>query len=133
MGTWAADDRGYEANTMRMYKEAGNESIPGDRPAQVNLEEALRELDDHKAVEGNFIGFVSEKDETIQFIRYSKDEWLIDVPVIIDGEYAYSLQDNLKHSQAKEIVSRLSRGEEWESLCHLSKIDGQNSSESEVD
>ncbi len=46
MGTWAAGDRGYEAKTMRMYKEAGDETIPGGRPAQVNLEEALRELDD---------------------------------------------------------------------------------------
>ncbi len=118
---------------MRMYKEAGDESIPGDRPAQVNLEEALRELDDHKAVEGNFIGFVNGRDETIQFIRYDKDEWLIDVPVILDGEYAYSLQDNLKHSQVKEIVSRFSRGEEWGNLCHLSKIDGQNSSETDFD
>ncbi len=111
-----------EADTMRMYKEAGDESIPGDRPAQVNLEKALRELDDHKAVEGNFIGFVNEKDETIQFIRFDKDEWLIDVPVIIDGEFAYSLQDKLKLSQAKEIVSRLSRGEKWEDLCHLSRV-----------
>lgn len=105
-----------------MYEEAGDESIPGARPIQVSLKKALREVNDHDAVEGNFIGLVNEKDETIQFIRFDTDEWLIDVPVIIDRKFAYSRQDRLNLSQAKEIVSRFSKDEKWEDLCHLRRI-----------
>ncbi len=66
---------------MKMYKEGGEENIPQDRPTDTNMKRALKQPDKHPTVEGNFIGFVNEEDETVQFIRFDKNRWLIDVPI----------------------------------------------------
>ena len=47
-------------------------------PSEVILDFALKEIDITKQTD--FIGFINEKEETIQFIRGGEDDWLIDVP-----------------------------------------------------
>lgn len=105
-----------------MFKETISESFPFDSPRKLELEQALAEIDKHTASEGNFIGFINESDETIQFIKRDTDDWLIDVPVLKDGRYAYSLQDQIVDAQVREIVRRLFKGEEWRNECRLRRV-----------
>lgn len=112
----------WKASTMKMYKDDGKERIPSDNPREVNLKEALREVDKFSTVEGNFVGFINEKEETIQFVRFEEDQWLIDVPIFQDGKFLYSLQDEIKYSQVKGIVTNFSEGKEWKNLCNLRRM-----------
>lgn len=91
---------------MKMYKDDGKEYIPADSPTEINLREALREIEEFPISEEGFIGFINERDESIQFIRFDEDDWLIDVPFLENEKYAYSLQDDIDHSLVKEITTR---------------------------
>ena len=106
---------------MKYYKNAGKAYIDGNKPEAITLETALQEIDKLPfTVKDNFIGFVTEKGETIQFPRYAKDNWLIDVPVFENGKYSYSLNDReLTTEKVKEIVKRFFLGGDWQSLCTL--------------
>lgn len=108
---------------MKYYKDDGKEYTDGNKPKEINLEVALKEVDKLPTTEGNFIGFVKEKEETIQFVRFEKDGWLIDVPVFEKGKYAYSLNDTeLTTEKVKEIVKKFFLGENWQSLCNLKQL-----------
>ncbi|MDH5595654.1 MAG: hypothetical protein OEY40_02935 [Candidatus Bathyarchaeota archaeon] len=105
---------------MKMFKNDGKEHIPADNPIEVNLERALREVDKFPTVEGNFIGFFNEKDETIHFMRGEENSWFIDVPIVEEDTYSYSLQDNdLTTEAVKGVIERFFRGEDWKPLCNL--------------
>jgi hypothetical protein len=90
------------------YKDDGEENIPADSPIAVSLAKVIIEIDNLPAsYEGNFLGVMNTKDETIQFIRFEEDEWLIDVPVSEDGFYSHSLHDeNITTATVKAIVHR---------------------------
>jgi hypothetical protein len=106
---------------MKYYKNDGKEYIDGRKPKEITLEAALQEIENLPyTVRDNFIGFINEKGETIQFPRYERDNWLIDVPVFEKGKYAYSLNDNgLTTEKVKEVVKKFFSGENWQSLCNL--------------
>lgn len=107
---------------MKYYKDDGKEHIDGRKPKEISLEVALREVDKLPTTEGNFIGFVKENEETIQFVQSEEDSWLIDVPVIEKGKFSHSLNDgNLSTEKVKEIVKSFFLGENWQSLCNLKK------------
>lgn len=107
---------------MKYYKNAGKEYIDQDKPKEVSLEIALREVDNLPVTEGNFIGFTDEKAATIQFIHLEPNSWLIDVPVIEKGKFVYSLQDqDLTTENVKGIVRKFFSGENWQTLCNLKK------------
>lgn len=109
---------------MKFFKEDGKEYISGDSPKEVTLEVALKEIDKLPMVEGNFIGFINEKEETIQFIRFEENNWLIDVPIFEKDAYSCSLQDDdLTTEKVKEIVRKFFSGENWKSLCDLRKLE----------
>ena len=105
---------------MKYYKDDGKDQI---REKEITLETALMEMERFSSKEqfdGNFIGFTKSKEETIQFIREEKDNWLIDVPVLENGKYSYSLNDReLTTEKVKEIVTRFFLGEDWQSVCNL--------------
>ena len=102
---------------MKYFKNDKEKSIP----SEVILDFALKEIDITKQTD--FIGFINEKEETIQFIRGGEDDWLIDVPVLEKGEYAYSLHDcGLKTEKVKEIVKEFCLNQDWRSLCKLTPI-----------
>lgn len=114
---------------MRFYKDDGKEYISGESPKQVTLEMALTEIDRLPIVEGNFIGFVNEKEETIQFIRFEENSWLIDVPMCEKGTYSCSLQDDdLTTEKVKDIVKKFFVGENWKSSLNLRKLGQSRSS-----
>jgi hypothetical protein len=107
---------------LKYYKDDGKENICENKPIEVTLEKALKEVDNSPTTEGNYIGFTNEKDETIQFIRFEENGWIIDVPVTKKGKLAYSLQDdNLTTEKVKDIVKKFFSGENWQSLCNLKK------------
>jgi hypothetical protein len=108
---------------MKYYKNDGKECIDGRKPKEITLEVALQEIENLPfTVRDNFIGFINEKGETIQFPRYEKDNWLIDVPVIEKGRFACSLNDSdLTTEKVKEIVKKFFLGENWQSLCNLKR------------
>ena len=107
---------------MKYYKVDGKEDIDEVKPRESSIENALNEIDAFPVTEGNFIGFVNEKDETIQFHRNEEDAWVLDLPVVENGYFIYSLQDDdLTTEKVKSIVKKFFLGENWQYLCNLTK------------
>ncbi len=107
---------------MKYYKDDGKELINGTNPKEISVEDALEEIDAFSTTEGNFIGFINEKDETIQFHKNEEDAWVLDVPVVENGYFIYSLKDDdLTTEKVKSIVKKFFLGENWQSLCSLTK------------
>ncbi len=107
---------------MKYYKEDGKERINETKPIEISIEKALEEIDAIPIAEGNFIGFINEKDETIQFHKNEQDAWVLDVPVVENGYFVYSLKDDdLTTERVKSIVQKFFLGENWRFLCDLTK------------
>jgi hypothetical protein len=107
---------------LKYYKDDGKELINGTNPKEISVEDALEEIDAFSTTEGNFIGFINEKDETIQFHKNEEDAWVLDVPVVENGYFIYSLKDDdLTTEKVKSIVKKFFLGENWQSLCSLTK------------
>ena len=107
---------------MKMFLNTDKQFIDGSSPVETTLDKALSYINEHpsdKVCEDNHIGFENHNGEVIQFIRFS-DGWIIDVPVLKDGVYSHSLQDNeLDTVKVKEIVKRYYNGENWRQICNL--------------
>ncbi len=107
---------------MKYYKEDGKERINETKPKEISIEEALKEIDAIPIAEANFIGFINEKEETIQFHKNDQDSWVLDVPVVENGYFVYSLKDDdLTTERVKIIVQKFFLGENWRFLCDLTK------------
>lgn len=107
---------------MKYYKDDGKERINETKPRECSIENALKEIDAFPTPDGNFIGFVNEKDETIQFHKNQEDAWVLDVPVVENGYFIYSLKDDdLTTEKVKSIVTKFFSGENWRCLCSLTK------------
>jgi hypothetical protein len=107
---------------LKYYKDDGKERINGTNPREISLDNALKEIDAFPTTDGNFIGFINEKDETIQFHKDEVDAWLLDVPVVENGYFIYSLKDDdLTTEKVKSIVKKFFLGENWQYLCRLTK------------
>lgn len=107
-----------------MFKDDGKKHIPGDKPIEISLGEALKEVTKFPTVDeydGGFVGFINAKGETIQFLRFSKNEWLLDVPILKEGVYDYSSQANLTMSEVKDAVTRFFQNKKWKHLYNLKK------------
>jgi len=108
---------------MKLFKDDGKDIIDGDSPIEISSERALEEIEIHptwKICEGNYIGFVNDRDETIQFQRHQENGWTIDVPIIEAGKYTHSLQvEDLSTESVKQIVTRFFQDSDWESLCNF--------------
>lgn len=112
---------------LRFYKDDGKEYISAEAPKEVTLEIALTEIDKLSTIEGNFIGFTGEKEETIQFVRFEENAWLIDVPINEKGTYSYSLQDDdLTTERVKDVVRRFFVNENWKSSLNLRKVEQED-------
>jgi len=107
---------------LKYYKDDGKESINETKPTESSIENALKAIDAFPTIEGNFIGFINEKDETIQFHKNEEDAWVLDVPVVENGYFIYSLKDDdLTTEKVKIIVKKFFLGENWQSQCNLTK------------
>jgi len=107
---------------LKYYKDDGKECINGTNPKEISIENALEEIETFPTTEGNFVGFINEKDETIQFHKNEGDAWVLDVPVVENGYFIYSLKDDdLTTEKVKSIVKKFFLGENWQSLCSLTK------------
>ena len=105
---------------LRYYKNDGIQRVEAQDACPIDEQKALREVKRLPIGDGNFIGFVNDRKEVIQFIRRSLNLWLIDVPVTISGHYVKSLQcENLPTDKVKEIVVRFFADGDWQSLCTL--------------
>ena len=62
-----------------------------------------------------------KRGETIQFIN-RQDGWIIDVPILESGKFAYSLEDfSLSKDVVKNIVTQFFAGLDYRTLCNLKK------------
>ncbi len=61
---------------MNYYKDDGKELINLTKPKEISIENALEEIGAFPTTEGNFIGFINDKDETIQFHKNEEDAWV---------------------------------------------------------
>ena len=106
---------------MKLFKNDGEQEISGENPVDVSLKTALAVIENFPTEEqqqDSFIGFINEKNETIQFIRFNTDNWLIDVPVMKGKRYSYSLQENeLSTKKVKQIVRKFFIKGDWKSEC----------------
>ena len=107
---------------MKYYKDDGKERIYETKPKESTIENALKEIDAFPITDGNFIGFINEKEETIQFHKNEEDAWILDVPVVENGYFIFSLKDDdLTTEKVKIIVKKFFLGENWRYICNLTK------------
>lgn len=107
---------------MKYYKDDGKERIHDTEPMESSIENALKEIDAFPTTEGNFIGFINEEDETIQFHKSEEDAWVLDLPAVENGYFLYSPKDDdLTTEKVKIIVKKFFLGENWRFLCRLTK------------
>ena len=109
---------------MKFFKNNGKEHIDTNSAIEVSLEFVLTEIDRFPTegeTEGCFIGLKNNNDETIQFIRFGKNEWFLDFPVLKEGLYSHSLQcDNLTTKEVKDIIRKFfNETAEWMNLVNL--------------
>jgi len=100
---------------LRMYLNSPAENIPSNKAAAISLDDALAEmgvLPSYKEYQGGFIGFVNDKGESIQFIRFDENSWFVDAPFVKMGDYAFSRQIEIPYSTARRIVESFYRGED---------------------
>jgi hypothetical protein len=96
---------------MRYYKDDGRDSIESSQPVEIPVEDALAEIEGFpEGAEENFIGFVNDGNENVQFIRHGREQWLVDAPMVEAGKFAYSLQGEATTAEVKEIVRRFAQG-----------------------
>ena len=107
---------------MKFFKNDRNEHIKANSPQNISLKNILKEVDrfpTQDEFECYFIGIINDKNEIIQFTRFERDDWFLDFPVIVDGDYSHSLQFDLTTKQLKEIIGKFFRGEDWRTLIGL--------------
>lgn len=108
---------------MKFFKNDGKEHIRTDSPVEVSLEFVLEEVDrfpTEDEFEGNFMGITNNKNETIQFVRFNKNSWFLDFPIVIECDYSHSLQsDGLTTKEVKNIIRKFLRGEDCRTLVNL--------------
>ncbi len=120
--SYARDLHAIEGVKLNYYKDDGKELINETKPKEISLENALEEIGGFPTTEGNFIGFINEEGETIQFHKNEEDAWVLDVPVVENGYFIYSLKDDdLTTEKVKIIVKKFFLGENWQYLCRLTK------------
>lgn len=109
---------------IKMFLEKKGKSTSADEKLEVTLEIALKVIEQFppqkSSGESSFVGFSNKNNETIRFIRFEENDWLIDYPVFEGGKYVHSLQDEgLSKEKVKQIVEKFSNEEDWKSLCNL--------------
>lgn len=113
-----------KANKVKMYIDSKFNYILSDEPIEIDCETAIDEIlkfPTSEEYDGGFIGFENNFHEVIQFIRNDKDDWLIDVPINIEGHYSHSFQDiGLSTSIVINIVRAFCHNEIWKGYCNLS-------------
>ena len=100
---------------LRMYLNSPTVNIPSKEATVVSIDDALAEMDvfpSHEEYKGGFIGFINDRGESIQFIRFDKDSWFVDAPFVKMGDYAFSRQIEIPYSTARRIVESFYQGED---------------------
>ena len=111
------------AHSMKFFKNDGKQQISAESAKEVSLEKFLEEIDrlpTNDEFDGGFIGITNSEDETINLVRFEENSWLLDFPILKDGEYFDSLQnDDLTTKEVTNIITRFFHDEDWRSLVSL--------------
>ncbi len=111
---------------MKYFINSRKKKIKSKRAKQIALPDALMLIDQFPYLQefkNGFIGFVNDKNETIQFIRDEYNSWILDFPFLVDAKYQYSYQDNeLTTKSVKLIVEAFFEGKDWKKNCDLKRI-----------
>lgn len=74
----------------------------------IEKKEALMLLQNQQNIDeekNNYIGFIiPEKEACLQFVRLSKDAWIIDIPIYSNDEYIHAQHAIISHRVALDIV-----------------------------
>jgi len=112
--------------TITVFISSETMEIPASSPEPVSYASAvnlLREMPTDLEYDGNFIGFINEDDETVQFIRVSRDSWLMDIPIVVKGKYDHSLRkEELTTENVESIVAEFFKGKNIEQISKSFKI-----------
>jgi len=86
------------------------------------LREALILIETHPwGCPENYIGFERDN-EIIQFIRFSRDQWLIDVPKQVGDVLEVYQNDSLNTESVRRIVEEFARRGNWRAYCNLCRV-----------
>jgi len=108
---------------MKYFKNDRRVQISGESPVNIGLNEILEEFDQfptNDEFEGGFIGIINDKDETINFIRFEKNSWFLDFPILKNGVYSHSLQnEDITTKKVKKIITVFFKDEDWKTELDL--------------
>lgn len=91
--------------------------------SEIDKEEAMKIVKTLPTEEGNFVGFSNEKGESIQIIRFSQDEFMLDIPSYgIPPNPEYLKQAYVDTEKMQEVIRKFLNNEEWMSLCEWELI-----------
>lgn len=94
---------------MRVYVQNYRDkiSIPTSRPLDGSVWQALDIFDNLPEEDGSFIGIVDEADEVLQFMKYNKYVWLIEIP---KPDLGGSYQGYFTRNKCRKIISEVFEG-----------------------
>jgi len=102
----------------------------GRNATETTLTKAIEAIDGEGMYKGNFIGFLNDSDETVQFIHVEQDEWLVDVPAYVNGEYAnYSMKAVATTHQVKRMVELFFQSGKWRDVVELEDSRGSEATD----
>ncbi len=91
---------------MQYYIEFSKEHISGDKSITIDLDTALFKVEEmiNASEPNSFIGFINDADQTLQFQYINQDKWLMDEPILKNGQYISSRQTHLSSDQVKPRI-----------------------------
>lgn len=106
---------------MKYFKDDLKTVISGENPEKIELEDALKQIESFPNGEGNFIGFVNDNDESIQFIKCENNDWMIDIPIIEPGEFIKSKQTLISSDLTIDVIKKFFGGSSIEEIIKITK------------
>ncbi len=102
---------------MRMWCLTNDKDIPVEETVEITLEDAFKEVKNFPSEEeydgpegGPFLGFTNEEDEAIQFPYREEELWVIDIPVLSKGKFAFTVNAYLMTSEVNAVIALFFNG-----------------------
>ena len=96
--------------------------IPSGDAWEANLDQILHSMNCVLHVPNNFFGIVNSKEQTLQFMVEKDRTVTIDIPILEQGKYLGSKQENNSLNYCLEMVKNLSPDEDFLRLVNSSLV-----------